>query len=67
MAITVQQKDDAFIVPQRAIRVVGSRRVVDIVEGMASRRVEVEVGITSGSDVEVIGPLHEGQQVNLAQ
>jgi multidrug resistance efflux pump len=63
VAITIRRQDDALIVPQRAIRAVGSRRFVDILEGTAIRRIEVEAGITSGADAEVTAPLREGQLV----
>lgn len=63
LLVTLQHKSDALLVPQRAIRTVGGRRFVDILEGTSQRRVEVEVGITSDNEAEVLSGLRTGQLV----
>lgn len=61
--VVTQQKENVLIVPQQAIRVVGGRRYVDVLEGNVQRRVEVEVGIVGDREVEVVKGLSEGQIV----
>lgn len=62
-AIQVRRKDQVLLVPQTAIRVVGSRRYVDVVEGGGTRRVDVELGMFADGNVEIVNGLREGQQV----
>jgi len=64
-AVQVQRKDNVLLVPQTAIRSIGSRRYVEVVESGSSRRVDVEVGLASNGNVEVVNGLREGQTVTL--
>lgn len=61
--ITLQQKDDALVVSQKAVRTAGSRRYVDTLSGTSRRTVDVQVGIAGLDDVEILGGLSEGQVV----
>ena len=62
-AIQVRRKEQVLLIPQTAIRTLGSRRYVEVVEGSSTRRVDVEVGMAADGDVEVVNGLREGQQV----
>lgn len=62
-AIQIRRKEDVLLVPQTAIRTLGSRRYVDVIEGGTTRRVDVEVGMAADGDVEIVNGLREGQQV----
>jgi multidrug efflux pump subunit AcrA (membrane-fusion protein) len=62
-AIQVRRKEDVLLVPQTAIRTLGSRRYVEVVEGGTTRRVDVEVGMAADGDVEIVNGVREGQQV----
>ena len=64
--ITVQQKDDVLIVPQRAIRAAGARRYVELVDstgGTSRRTADVQVGIVAGGDAEILSGLTVGQLI----
>jgi RND family efflux transporter MFP subunit len=64
-AIQVRRKEQVLLVPQTAIRSIGSRRYVEVVEGATTRRVDVEVGMAADGDVEIVNGLREGQQVTV--
>jgi multidrug efflux pump subunit AcrA (membrane-fusion protein) len=64
-AVQVQRKDNVLLVPQTAIRSIGSRRYVEVVEGGSSRRVDVDIGLDSNGNVEIVNGLREGQTVTL--
>jgi multidrug resistance efflux pump len=63
VAVTLQQKQDALLVPQKAIRTIGQRRTVEYLDGASRRTADVEVGIVSGDDAEIVKGLSEGQLV----
>ena len=62
-AIQIRRKEDVLLVPQAAIRTLGSRQYVEVVEGGTMRRVDVEVGMAADGDVEIVNGVREGQQV----
>jgi len=64
-AVQVQRKDNVLLVPQTAVRSIGSRRYVEVVDGGTSRRVDVEVGLASDGKVEIVNGLREGQTVTI--
>jgi len=61
--IIVQQKDDALIVPSSAIRTVGKRRFVEYYDGNVKRSRNVEVGISTDVDTEILSGLDEGMTI----
>jgi multidrug resistance efflux pump len=63
VTVTVQVKSDVLIVPKGAVRSIGSRRTVEVVDGTSRRSVPVEVGITTENEVEIVSGLREGQWV----
>lgn len=63
VSVTVQQRDSALLVPRKAVRTANQRRFVELVEGTARRSVDVTVGISSETDVEILSGLREGQIV----
>jgi RND family efflux transporter MFP subunit len=65
-AIQVRRKEQVLLVPQSAIRSIGGRRYVEVVEGGSTRRVDVEIGMAADGNVEILNGLREGQQVVLA-
>ena len=67
IGLVLQRKDDVLLLSQRALRRVSGRRYVDLVEGNSQRRVEVEIGITSSGDTEILSGLREGQIALLTQ
>ncbi|MGE3272556.1 MAG: efflux RND transporter periplasmic adaptor subunit [Chloroflexota bacterium] len=64
-AVQVQRKEDVLLVPQTAVRSIGSRRYVEVVDGGTSRRVDVEIGLASDGNVEIVSGLREGQTVTI--
>jgi len=55
--------EDVVLAPTKAISTVSGRQVIYIVVDGAARRVEVETGMVSGDDTEVISGLSGGEQV----
>ncbi|MGH2354751.1 MAG: HlyD family efflux transporter periplasmic adaptor subunit [Chloroflexota bacterium] len=63
VAVTLQQKEDVLLVPEKAIRSAGDRRYVEHMDDGRRRLVDVEVGIIGGGDAEIVSGLTEGQLV----
>ena len=64
--IAVERHEDALIVPRDAVRVNGNRSYVDVIEGGASRTVEVTTGLSNETDIEIVNGLQENQRVRAA-
>jgi HlyD family secretion protein len=63
--ITAQRKDGVLLVPNRALETVGQHEFVTLQEGDATRRIEVETGLSNRTDTEILAGLKEGQLVVL--
>jgi RND family efflux transporter MFP subunit len=64
VAILTQKKDDVLMVPNAAVRRFGGRKYVQlVVENNRKREVDVEVGIQTDSDSEILKGVTEGQRV----
>ena len=61
--VTVREKDNVLIVPQKAIRSAGARRFVEVVDGQNRTVTDVEVGIISNGQAEVVSGLRQDQTV----
>ncbi|HEX2515028.1 MAG TPA: HlyD family efflux transporter periplasmic adaptor subunit [Chloroflexota bacterium] len=61
--IVVQRKDDVLMIPSNAIRTVGRRRFVEYMDGNVKRSRNVEVGIATDVDTEIVSGLDEGMTV----
>jgi macrolide-specific efflux system membrane fusion protein len=61
--IEVARKDDVLLIPNRAIRAVGSKRVVTVVENGVPREVTVTLGLSNDQETEVLGGVAENQMV----
>jgi RND family efflux transporter MFP subunit len=58
--IIVQQKKDVLIIPTSAIRTVGKRRFVEYMDGSVKRSKNIEVGISTEQETEVLSGLEDG-------
>ncbi|HET7770925.1 MAG TPA: efflux RND transporter periplasmic adaptor subunit [Chloroflexota bacterium] len=61
--IVVQRKDDVLLVPTQAIRTVGRRRFVEYMDGNVKRSRNVEIGISTDVDTEIVSGLDEGMSI----
>lgn len=61
--VTLREKSDVLLVPQRALRTSGQRRYVEYLEGDSRRTADVTTGISGAVDVEILSGLREGQLV----
>ena len=61
--ITAQRKDNVLLLPNRAFETVGTRQYVTLKEGDATRKVEVETGLSNTTDTEIVSGVKEGQLV----
>lgn len=62
-SIVVEEKDGVLMVPNRAIRVEGRNRVVDVLVGDKTETRQVRVGMSNDQFTEVTSGLSEGDQV----
>lgn len=63
VAITTATKERVLIVPNAALLPKGAGRVVQVPDGDGVREVEVQTGITDGSNTEIIGGLKQGDTI----
>lgn len=65
VGVILMQKDNIVILPKKAIRTAGTRRYVEQMDGLSRRLIDVQVGLTSGDDVEIVTGLMPGESVLL--
>ena len=63
IAITLREKDNVLLVPQRAIRSAGTRRFVEVQDGPNRTMTDVEVGIVANGQAEIVNGLRQDQLV----
>jgi HlyD family secretion protein len=63
VVVTLREKDNVLLVPQKAIRSAGARRFVEVVDGQNRTMTDVEVGIVSNGQAEVVSGLRQDQLV----
>jgi HlyD family secretion protein len=64
VTIVTAERTDVLIIPERALRAVGTRYFVTVVDGDAEER-EVLIGQRGGGFVEIVSGLSEGEAVEL--
>ncbi|MER3403861.1 MAG: hypothetical protein C4289_00700 [Chloroflexota bacterium] len=67
VTITIQQKDDVLKVPRSAVKTIGRRTFVEYFDGQMKRSANVETGIASDTEIEIVRGLQEGQTILLGQ
>lgn len=65
ISIILEKKDNALILPLEAVRSYMGRNYIYALEGVSKKEVNVELGVKSATEVEIISGLKEGQQVIL--
>ena len=66
ISIAGRAREDALLVPARAVITVGGQSYVDLVgEDGAIERVAVETGVSDGSQTEIVSGLRAGQGVRI--
>jgi RND family efflux transporter MFP subunit len=63
VVITLREKADVLLVPQKAIRTAGARRFVEVIDGQNRTMTDVEVGIISNGQAEIVSGLKQDQLV----
>ncbi len=65
LKIQTIEKHGVLLVPNRALKNVGTRKAVQVITGSGARDVVVEVGVSDGNQTEIVSGVNEGDQVNL--
>lgn len=63
--IVIDRQEDAVIIPSKALRTFNQRQYVQVLEDNVKKEVDVTVGITTATEVEIINGLQPGQLVIL--
>ncbi|MFC4103882.1 efflux RND transporter periplasmic adaptor subunit [Paenibacillus xanthanilyticus] len=61
--IITKRKENAIVIPPSALRTIGSRTYVQVVEAEGKREVDVEVGQQTATEIEIVKGLTPGQKV----
>lgn len=61
--IAIAQRENVLTVPAQAVRTTGGKSIVQILQDGKATPVEVQVGLRTTADVEILSGLTEGQQV----
>ncbi len=67
LKILTIDKKGVLLVPNRALKTVGTRKAVQVISPGPTRDVVVETGVTDGNNTEIVSGLNEGDQVLLPQ
>lgn len=63
-SVITERKEDAVLIPPAALRTVSGRNYVQVVDEEGNKReVDVEVGISTATEVEIVNGLTSGQKV----
>lgn len=65
LSIRLQSRENVLLLPRSAIRSYMGRSYVQIADGERRKEVDVELGLTTPTQVEIVNGLEEGQQVIL--
>ncbi|MDQ6417860.1 efflux RND transporter periplasmic adaptor subunit [Paenibacillus sp. LHD-117] len=65
ITIPLQQRENIIILPRSAIRTYMGRNYVQVVDGERRKEVDIEIGLTTSTEVEIVKGIEEGQQVIL--
>jgi multidrug efflux pump subunit AcrA (membrane-fusion protein) len=63
--VQVVRKENALLIPSRAIRAANQQHFVTIRSGQATREVEVKIGLSNDQETEIVSGLNEGDEVLL--
>ncbi|WP_028545005.1 efflux RND transporter periplasmic adaptor subunit [Paenibacillus taiwanensis] len=63
VSIVTQRKKDAIVIPVSALRTIGSRTYVQVVDEKGKREVDIEIGQQTSTEIEVLQGLQPGQKV----
>ncbi len=63
LRIQTSERKDVLIVPNRALKNVGTRKAVRIVSPGNPRDVIVEIGVTDGNETEIVSGVNEGDRI----
>ncbi|MFC4808327.1 efflux RND transporter periplasmic adaptor subunit [Paenibacillus sp. GCM10023250] len=63
ISIIMDRKENAVVIPPSALRTIGSRTYVQVVDAEGKREVDVEVGQQTATEVEILKGLTPGQKV----
>lgn len=63
VTVVTDARDQTLIVPQKAVRTVGTRRFVDVADGSAIKTTSVTTGLTANGMVEILDGVADGQLV----
>lgn len=65
LTIELQKRENVIVLPRAAIRSYMGRSYVQVAEGDRRKEVDVEVGLTTPTEVEIVRGLEEGQKIIL--
>lgn len=63
--IVLKERKDTLVIPSRALRTYMGREYVQILDGESRKELDVETGIKTSTEVEILQGLEEGQMVIL--
>jgi len=62
-SIIIDSKDNVLLVPSSAIKTQGNQLVVQVIKGKQTQNVNVETGLTSETQTEIVSGLTEGDEI----
>ncbi len=65
ISIVIETKENAIVIPKRALKQYMGSNTVQIMEGDSKKELDIEIGIETPTEVEVVSGLEEGQKVIL--
>ncbi|WP_166241621.1 efflux RND transporter periplasmic adaptor subunit [Paenibacillus turpanensis] len=65
LSITLQSKENVLVIPNRAVRTYLGRTYVQLLDGESRKEIDIQKGIETQTETEVLEGIKEGQQVIL--
>jgi multidrug resistance efflux pump len=65
IVLTTRSKEDALLIPEQVVRTAGAKSFADVLTERGRQSVEVQLGIITAGQAEVLSGLSEGQKVVL--
>jgi multidrug efflux pump subunit AcrA (membrane-fusion protein) len=63
LTLILREKKDVLLLPNAAIRAFGGRRYVQITANGRKREIDIEIGIITQTETEIVKGLKEGDRV----
>jgi len=63
ISLLLEKKDDTIVIPRNTVKIFGTRKVVQVLEDDVKKEFDIETGIETPTEIEVVKGLKEGDKL----